>query len=134
VAIIHDFRGKAMWKSAAAMFAGVLVILMLPELPEAWPLLALSLPIVFVACYWRRLRWLLFLPLGLGWAWLAADQHLSTRLDPSYEGREVMMEGWVSNLPVTHGELNEFEFRIGTLDGRVPGPSIPTTVRLSTQN
>ncbi|HEX4299405.1 MAG TPA: DNA internalization-related competence protein ComEC/Rec2 [Gammaproteobacteria bacterium] len=123
-----------MWKSAAAMLAGVLAILMLPELPEAGPLLALSLPIVFVACYWRRLRWLLFLPLGLGWAWLAADQHLSTRLDPSYEGREVMMEGWVSSLPVTHGELNEFEFRIGTLDGRVPGPGIPTTVRLSTQD
>lgn len=123
-----------MWKSAAAMLTGVLAILALPELPEAWRLLALSLPIVFVGCYWRRLRWLLFLPLGLGWCWLAADQHLSTRLDPSYEGQEVALEGWVSSLPATHGELTEFEFRVSTLDGHIPGPGIPAAVRLSIQD
>ncbi|HEY1773445.1 MAG TPA: DNA internalization-related competence protein ComEC/Rec2 [Gammaproteobacteria bacterium] len=123
-----------MWKSAAAMLAGVLAILALPELPEAWRLLAFSLPIVFVACYWRRLRWLLFLPLGLGWCWLASHQHLSTRLDPSYEGQVVALEGWVSTLPATHGELTEFEFRIATLDGRTPGPGVPATVRLSIED
>ena len=123
-----------MWKSAAAMLAGVLAILISPVLPEAWRLLALSLPILFVACYWRQLRWLLFLPLGLGWCWLAADQHLATRLDRSYEGRVVTLDGWVSSLPATHGELTEFEFRVGTLDGHAPGPGIPATVRLSMES
>jgi competence protein ComEC len=116
------------------MLAGVLTILMLPELPEAWRLAAISVPIVFVAFYWRQLRWFLFLPLGLGWCWFAAQQHLSTRLDPSYEGQEVTLEGWVSSLPATHGELTEFEFRVGTLDGHTSGPGIPATVRLSVQD
>jgi competence protein ComEC len=123
-----------MWKSAAAMLTGVLAILMLPGLPEPWRVPALSLPIVFAACYWRRMRWLLFLPLGLGWCWFVADQHLATRLDPSYEAQEVALEGWVSSLPVTRGELTEFEFRVGALGGHAPGPGIPATVRLSIQD
>lgn len=123
-----------MWKSAAAMLAGVLAILVSPELPEAWQLAAFSVPMVFIGCYWRQLRWILFLPLGLGWCWLAADQHLSTRLATSFEGQKVVLDGWVSSLPATHGELTEFEFRIGTLDGHTPGAGIPTTIRLSIQD
>ena len=56
------------------------------------------------------------------------------RLDPAYEGREVALEGWVSSLPSTHGELTEFEFHVDTLDGRVPGSGVPATVRLSIQD
>lgn len=92
-------------ESAAALLAGVLAILVSLELPELWRLAAFSVPMVFVACYWRQLRWLLFLPLGLGWCWLVADQRLSTRLDPSFERQKVVLDGWVSSLPAIAASL-----------------------------
>ncbi len=123
-----------MWKSAAAMLAGVLAILVLPELPELAWVLGFGLPLVFAAYGWRRLRWLLFLPLGMLWCWYAAHQHLMTRLDPAYEGRAVMLDGWVSDLPVARGELTEFQFRVERRDAHAPGPGVPDTVRLSIQD
>lgn len=55
-----------MWKSAAAMLAGTLAILSLPELPALHLLLALCAPLV-VAAIWCRWFWLLFLSLGACW-------------------------------------------------------------------
>ena len=88
-----------MWKSAAAMLAGALAILVSPELPAFSLLAALGLPLIFAGCYWRSLRWLLWLPLGAVWCWAAAHDHLASRLDAAYEGREVALTGWVSSLP-----------------------------------
>ena len=121
-----------MWKSAAAMLAGTLAILSLPELPALSLLSALSVPLV-VAALWRRWFWLLFLPLGAAWCWFVAGQHLATRLDPAYEVRPIELSGWVSSLPIPKGELTEFQFAVETLDGHAPGPGIPATVRLSFQ-
>jgi competence protein ComEC len=121
-----------MWKSAAAMLAGTLAILSLPELPALSLLLALCAPLV-AAGIWRRWLWLLFLPLGAVWCWVVAGQHLATRLDPAYELRPLELSGWVSSLPELKGELTEFQFAVEGLDGRAPGQGVPTTVRLSFQ-
>jgi competence protein ComEC len=96
--------------------------------------LGLSLPLLFAAGYWRSLRWLLFLPLGLLWCWFAAHQHLDTRLDPSYEGRPLTLDGWVSDLSAARGSLTEFQFQVESLDGKQPGPGVPATVRLSVED
>lgn len=121
-----------MWKSAAAMLVGTLLILSLRELPSLSLLIALSMPIL-AAALWRRWYWLLFLPLGAAWCWTAAGQHLAARLAPAYESRPIELSGWVSNLPVPRGELTEFQFAVETLDGHAPGPGIPSNVRLSFQ-
>lgn len=120
-----------MWKSAAAMLAGVLAILLLPALPQPQVVAALSAPLLIAAIAWRRLRWLLFLPLGAGWCWIAAHSHLAARLDPSLEGREIALSGWVASLPRQRDELIQFELRVESLDGRATQPGIPRTVRLS---
>ncbi|HEY3860075.1 MAG TPA: ComEC/Rec2 family competence protein [Gammaproteobacteria bacterium] len=85
---------------------------------------------LFASSYWRSLCWLLFLPLGLLWCWFAAHQHLSTRLDPSYDGRPLTLDGWVSDLPAAQGSLTEFQFQVERLDGKQLGPGVPATVRL----
>jgi competence protein ComEC len=123
-----------MWKSAAAMLAGVLAILVSPALPAATLLAGLSLPLVFAAFYWKRVRWLLFLPLGAAWCYMAAAAHLATRLDAGYEGREIVLTGWVSSLPQEKGGLTDFQFQVETLDGHAPGPGVPGLVRLSLQD
>src|SRR5690242_7377107 len=121
-----------MWKSAAAMLAGALAILSLRELPASSLLAALSIPVI-VAAVWRRQYWLLFLPMGAVWCWTAAQAHLAARLDPGLESRAIELSGWVSTLPEPRGELTEFQFQVESLDGRVPGPGVPATVRLSFQ-
>src|SRR5690242_17804659 len=130
--IIHDFRGAPMWKSAAAMLAGTLAVLASQELPALPLLLALSAPLL-VAAVWRRWLWLLFLPVGALWCWVDAGQHLASRLDPAYEVRPIEISGWVSSLPISKGDLTEFQFAVEELDGRTPGPGIPALVRLSFQ-
>ncbi|HSN18802.1 MAG TPA: DNA internalization-related competence protein ComEC/Rec2 [Gammaproteobacteria bacterium] len=123
-----------MWKSAAAMLAGVSAILVSPELPPFPLLLSLAVPIVGAALYWRRLRWLILLPCGAAWCWLAADAHLATRLDPALESRDLTLVGWVSSLPEEKGGLSEFQFDVETLGGRPPGKGIPRKVRLSMED
>jgi len=123
-----------MWKSAAAMLAGVMGVLVLPELPAPMLLVALGAPFVAAALYRRRLRWLLFLPVGALWCWYAADAHLSTRLDDRFEGQDLTLTGWVSNLPEQRGGLMEFEFRVESLEGQPPGPGVPALVRLSIED
>lgn len=122
-----------MWRYATAMLAGVLAILALPELPSPLLLAALAAPLACAALYKKRWRWLLFLPLGAGWCWMAAHAHLVSRLDAGYERREVVLTGWVVSLPRQRGDLTDFEFTVETLDGRAPAPGIPDRVRLSIQ-
>lgn len=53
-----------MWKAAAAMLAGTLTLLALPELPAGGEVVALCAPFVLLFLPRHRLRWLLFQPLG----------------------------------------------------------------------
>jgi len=123
-----------MWKSAAAMLAGVMGVLVLPELPAPMLLVALAVPLACAALYRPRWRWLLLLPLGALWCGYAADVHLSTRLDTRFEAQDLTLTGWVSSLPEQKGGLTEFEFCVESLDGHLPGQGVPARVRLSIED
>lgn len=120
-----------MAKAAAAMLAGVLVLLALPELPSGQLVAALCAPFALLLLPRQRLRWLLFLPLGFGWCWYVASGHLAARLAPEFEGRTLAATGWVHSIPQVRGHLQEFEFTLETLNGQAPGPGIPALIRLS---
>ena len=120
-----------MGKAAAAMLAGALMLLALPELPSGYLVAALCAPFGLLALPRQRLRWLLFLPLGFAWCWSVAAGHLASRLSPELEGRTLTAAGWVHSIPAVRGRLEEFEFAIDTLDGHAPGSGIPRLIRLS---
>ena len=120
-----------MGKAAAAMLAGVLALLALPELPSGQLVAALCAPFMLLFLPRQRLRWLLLLPLGFVWCWYTAGNHLAERLAPEYEGNVLATTGWVYSIPVTHGRLREFEFAVEEVAGQRPGPGVPALVRLS---
>lgn len=120
-----------MVKAAAAMLAGVLLLLVLPELPSPALVAALCAPFALLFLPRQRLHWLLFLPLGFAWCWSVAGSHLTTRLVSDMEGRELTALGWVHSMPVQRGRLQEFEFAVESLGGQAPGPGIPRLLRLS---
>ena len=121
-----------MGKAAAALLAGVLLLLGLPELPTGYQVAVLCAPFSLLLLRRRRLAWALFLPLGFAWCWFIAAEHLATRLAPGLEGREIVATGWVHSIPEVRGRLDSFEFEITTLDGHSPGSDIPRLIRLST--
>ena len=120
-----------MGKAAAAMLAGVLALLALPELPSGQLVAELCAPFILLLLPRQRLRWLLLLPLGFAWCWYTAGNHLDARLSPEFEGSTLAVTGWVHSIPVTRGRLQEFEFAIEELAGQRPGVGIPALVRLS---
>lgn len=120
-----------MWKAAAAMLAGTLALLALPELPAGGEVAALCAPFALLFLPRHRLRWLLWLPLGFAWCWYLSQSHLASRLDPAFEGRGLTAVGWVHSIPETRGRLQELEFRVESLEGRAPGSGIPDLIRLS---
>ena len=120
-----------MGKAAAAMLAGVLALLALPELPSGYLVAGLCAPFGLLALPRQRLRWLLFLPLGFAWCWFIAGDHLASRIVPDLEGQTLPATGWVHSIPAVRGRLEDFEFQIETLDGRAPTTGIPRLIRLS---
>ena len=120
-----------MGKAAAAMLAGVFMLLALPELPSGYLVAALVAPFGLLLLPRQRLRWLLFLPLGFSWCWYVADMQLATRLTPGLEGRTLSATGWVHSIPELRGRLQEFEFAVESLDGRAPAAGVPALLRLS---
>lgn len=120
-----------MGKAAAAMLTGVLLLLILPELPTGPQVAALCAPFSLLLLPRQRLRWALFLPLGFAWCWFIAGDHLASRLAPALEGRQVAATGWVHSIPEVKGHLESFELAIETLDGKAPAEGIPRLIRLS---
>ena len=113
------------------MLSGQLFLQLLPVLPPILPAAAAGLPFLTLTLWRRRWLWLLWLPLGFCWGLIVADQHLASRLDPAYEGRDVQLDGWVHSIPRVRGEFQELEFAVEGLDGRTPTAGIPSLVRLS---
>lgn len=120
-----------MGKAAAAMLAGVLVMLALPELPAGQLVAALCAPFALLLLPRQRLHWLLLFPLGFAWCWYTAGNHLATRLAPEFEGRTLVATGWVHSIPAIRGRLLEFEFAVDELDGKPPALGVPALLRLS---
>ena len=49
---------------------------------------------------------------GLSSSFFYAEQHLSYRLDEGFIGKSLLVTGFVSNIPVTDGFVQRFEFNI----------------------
>lgn len=98
--------------SAIALLVGVGACLSLPTLPP-WPLLALVLA-CGLARWWRGQQVNILGPLlvGFGWVGLHASMVLSAQLPPSWEQRDISVEGRVVGLPQPELRRTRFQFRV----------------------
>ena len=98
--------------SAIALLSGVGACLLLPALPS-WPLLALLLA-GGLAWWWRgrHARWLGPLLAGFGWVGLHLVVVLSAQLPPTWEQKDIAVEGRIVNLPQAELRRTRFQFRV----------------------
>ena len=98
--------------SAAALLAGVGTCLLLPSLLP-WPFLLASVS-CGLAWWWRgpQWRWLGSCLIGFGWAGLQATLVLSAQLPPSWEKRDLLIEGRIEDLPQAELRRSRFRFRV----------------------
>ena len=116
--------------NAVALLAGVGACLLLPGLLP-WQILVMS--VVFgLAWWWRGLRWRWLGPclIGLGWAGLQATLVLSAQLPPSWEKRDLVIEGRIEELPQAELRRTRFRFRVDD-DAAQPEPLRGKSLQLS---
>lgn len=116
--------------SAAALLVGAGACLLSPILLP-WPILAFFM-ISGVMWWWRgpRWRWLGSCLIGFGWAGLQAMLTLSAQLPPSWEKRDLVVEGRIDDLP--HAELRRTRFRFRVDDNNAqPEPLRGKSLQLS---
>lgn len=98
--------------NAIALLAGVGACLLLPGLLP-WPFLVVSVAFG-LAWWWRGPRWGWLGPclIGFGWAGLQAALVLSAQLPPSWEKRDLTIEGRIDDLPQAELRRTRFRFRV----------------------
>ena len=116
--------------NALALLVGTGSCLCLPGLPP-WPLLGMAAVAGF-ACWLRgwRFRALGLLLAGFGWAGLQATMVLSSQLPPSWEKRDLAIEGRIDNLPEFEQRRTRFRFRVDD-DAAQPEPLRGKLLQLS---
>ena len=87
---------------------------------------------VGLALWWResRMSWLGPCLVGLGWAGLQAALVLSARLPPSWEKRDLAIEGRIADLPQAELRRTRFRFRVDD-DAAQPEPLRGKSLQLS---
>ena len=99
--------------AGAALVAGILACLCLPELPP-WPVLALAFALGlrgWIACrQWGRLAGIALL--GIGLCGLHAARTLERQLPPRFERADVGVTGTVVDLPRHEPDRTAFRFRV----------------------
>lgn len=116
--------------AAVAFLGGILAVQQLAALPSlGWALLLIPAALLSL----RHPRWLLavFFIGGFVWAIWRADLILQDRLPAALEGRDVVLDGVVAELPqpTEYGSRFVFDVTAATLDG-APAP-VPRRIRLS---
>ncbi|HET8819471.1 MAG TPA: DNA internalization-related competence protein ComEC/Rec2 [Xanthomonadaceae bacterium] len=110
--------------AGAALVAGILACLCLPELPP-WPVLALAFALGlrgWIACrQWGRLAGIALL--GIGLCGLHAARSLERQLPPPFERADVEVMGTVVDLPRHEPDRTAFRFRVDQ------GGSVPPHLR-----
>ncbi|MET0754520.1 MAG: DNA internalization-related competence protein ComEC/Rec2 [Pseudoxanthomonas sp.] len=116
--------------SAAALLLGAGACLLSPILAP-WPAQALSL-LAGLAWWWRgtRWRWMGACLVGFGWAGLHAALVLSAQLPPSWEKRDLVIQGLIEDLPQADPRRTRFRFRVDD-DAAQPEPVRGKTLQLS---
>ncbi len=95
---------------AVGLLAGAMLCLWAPWLAPRWALVALA--VVGVVLWWRlpRRLWIATALLGFGWAGIVAGTALQARLPAAMEGRELVVQGRVDNLPEQDSRSTRFRF------------------------
>ena len=116
--------------NAVALLAGAGTCLLLPGLLP-WPVLVMS--VVFgLAWWWRGSRWrgLGSCLIGFGCAGLQATLVLSAQLPPSWEKRDLLIEGRIADLPQAELRRTRFRFLVDDDDSQ-PAPLRGKLLQLS---
>jgi competence protein ComEC len=102
----------------------------LPELPSLWWAL-LPIPLAWAA--WRRPVWLipLFFVGGVVWVSLRAGLILDDALAHELEGRDILVEGFVADIPQAAEYGSRFEFRVTRADHDGRAVRLPRRLLLS---
>ena len=114
-----------MLRFAIAFLVGICCIHLLPALPAPWPWAAIGAVLIGVAIGCRS-RVAVALLIGIAWAWLSAHARLADDLDPSLEGVDLLVRGYVASMPAAVAEDPQFDFDV--ID---PEPGVPARIRLS---
>lgn len=113
-----------------AFLGGVLSVQFSPALPPpVWGLLLV--PALLAVLRWRRFLPVVFVLFGVAWTGWRAGLVLSDALPPVLEGRDLVIEGHIADLPRAgeRGQRFAFDVEHATLDDR--GVTIPHRVLLS---
>lgn len=117
-----------------ALSLGIICIGLLAELP---PLAAALLPLLIFSGWYRfRNNWLLVLlsfALGCSWGIIHGHRLLSHALPAGLVGQELLVQGKIVDLPVTHERYQSFILEVShleTLQGAVPASQRPRRIRL----
>ncbi len=116
--------------AAIAFLAGIFAVQQFAALPSLyWSLLLI--PAVALSLIHPRWLFLLFLVGGFVWATWRADLILQEHLPPHLEGRDILVEGVVSDLPRPTDYGSQFSFDV--TQARVDGQpvNVPARIRLS---
>lgn len=97
-------------QAAIGLLAGAMSCLWAPWLAPRWVLIALA--ISGLVLWWRLPRrvWIATALLGFGWAGIVAGAALQSRLPAGLEGRELVVQGRVDNLPEQDSKSTRFQF------------------------
>ena len=101
-----------------AFFCGIATVQQWTRLPGTWEWLLLILLALFLGA--KRL-WLgcIFL-LGIIWASFHANWQLSDRLTDTLKGKDVLVQGYIANLPHLQDNRISFDFKVTQADEGVP--------------
>lgn len=97
----------ALW-NIAALVLGDVWVQHWSQLPPPWMLLLAAL----VACglAWRGVWWLAAFLFGMIWACGFADWRMQLRLPQNLQGQDVVVQGYLSNIPRQHDDHSSFDF------------------------
>lgn len=110
-----------------AFLLGIVATQHLAHLPDSWLLISFSIAAVFFA---KRRDWpLTFLLAGMVWASLFGAWRLNQRLPESAINKEMVVEGYISNLPEQHNHRVSFDFVVSS-----PSEDFPEKIRLNWYN
>lgn len=116
--------------AALAFLGGVLLVQQLPVLPSPW-WAALALPFLLLAL--ERPAWLLgaLFVFGLAWASWRAELILADHLPTQLAGQDLVVEGYVADIPQTTDFGQRFVFDIETARQGEATVTVPRRVQLS---
>lgn len=111
-----------------AFLIGIGCVLYAPTLTHAGALLGLALCSLCVITRQRYRCLLLMCCCGAAWMVLHAQQRITDALPVALQGRDLLLQGRIADVPTVRGDFTRFVFDI---DRNVPGLTLPGRVRLS---